>query len=409
LSTVSEDFESIEPPMSKKQMLICPYCGDAQAAGDRCRACGGLFEPLSRQASQNEMGPWFIRSEGRPFQPGLSYEKIVQLIERGQVTKLSIIRGPTTKQFWTVARRIAGLSHLLGYCHNCDAPVDAEDHGCHSCGVPFGAYLDRNYLGLSEVKPMPWDAPADELGSARTGPNRMSGFRPSGAAIGISSFASDDELRRGGLEPMRATPRPSVTLPLGSMEAPNYSAPSPKLTTMADAGTSTAQADAAQRILQRRLAEQKRTIRMLAAVAILLAVLTVVIVAALAMNRKSNDGLPSAAPADQSTGSTLSSAPVSEKTEDVGSVDIATPPTTQAASGPPVDRTAEYRAALELLADARQTDRPAKDRIADYERVVNSLEQLQREADWTLPSDFNETLLAAAREMERLKLEAFFP
>ena len=37
---------------TKTKVLICPYCGDTQAAGERCRVCGGLFEPLSREIAR---------------------------------------------------------------------------------------------------------------------------------------------------------------------------------------------------------------------------------------------------------------------------------------------------------------------------------------------------------------------
>jgi hypothetical protein len=181
--------------MAKTKVVICPYCGDTQPAGDRCQGCNGLFEPLSRQATQNEMGPWFLRDPNRPFHPGCSYETLVRLIDRGQVGKYTIVRGPTTRQFWTVARRVPGIAHLLGYCHNCDASVDASDHGCHACGVPFGAYLDRNYLGLADVRPLPWDADGVDEGE-RPGGERFSWMYPQAAAQGgISSFASDAELR----------------------------------------------------------------------------------------------------------------------------------------------------------------------------------------------------------------------
>ena len=158
--------------MNKPKVLICPYCGETQPSAERCRSCGGLFEPLSRQATHNAMGPWFVRDASRAFQPGCSYETLVKMVERGQINRYSILRGPTTKQFWTVARHVPGVAHLLGYCHNCDASVDPGDHGCHACGVAFGAYLDRNFMGLPEIRPLPWDADAEaELrGSAATGP-----------------------------------------------------------------------------------------------------------------------------------------------------------------------------------------------------------------------------------------------
>lgn len=192
--------------MNTSKVVICPYCGETQPAGEVCRACRGRFDSLSRQATHNEMGPWFIRDPKRPFQPGCSYETLVRMVERGQVTKFSIIRGPTTRQFWTVARRVPGISHLLGYCHHCDASVDPDDHGCHACGVPFGAYLDRNYMGLPEIRPMPWDPDSDESRGEslpralppESGPSRT--FRPAEPRTqrpepgGLSSFATNAEL-----------------------------------------------------------------------------------------------------------------------------------------------------------------------------------------------------------------------
>ncbi len=202
--------------MTKTRVVICPYCGETQAADERCRVCGGFFEPLSRQATHNEMGPWFIRDAGQPFRPGCAYETLVRLIERGIVTKYSVIRGPTTKQFWTVARRVPGVAHLLGFCHSCDADVVADDDGCPACGVPFGAYLERNFLGLPEVAPLPGEAPTggDEEyagdraggtpgeyvvqgGPASGGVEGMQGAaeaKLAAATVGLSSFAADDEL-----------------------------------------------------------------------------------------------------------------------------------------------------------------------------------------------------------------------
>src|SRR5688572_8537034 len=187
--------------MAKSKVIICPYCGDTQAAGERCRSCSGLFEPLSRQATHNAMGPWFMRDERRPFQPGCSYETLVKLIERGQITRYAIVRGPTTRQFWTVARRVPGIAHLLGYCHNCDASVDAQDHGCHACGVPFGAYLDRNFMGLPEIRPLPWEASQDEGVRDSDSTSRLVDFRRAAEPLGLSSFASDEELRSEDVPP----------------------------------------------------------------------------------------------------------------------------------------------------------------------------------------------------------------
>jgi hypothetical protein len=148
--------------MAKTRILICPYCGDTQPHAPRCRACGGHLDPLSRRATHNAMGPWFLRDPKRPYQPGLSYETVIQLISQDRITRNSIMRGPTTRQFWNVAKRIPGVAHLFGCCHACDGVVAPDDHACPHCGERFGAYLDRNHMGLPEVRPLPDEAPGDE-------------------------------------------------------------------------------------------------------------------------------------------------------------------------------------------------------------------------------------------------------
>ena len=48
---------------------------------EKCEECGGLFEPLSRQATQISMGPWYIRDRNNPYRPGCSYEVLLKQIE----------------------------------------------------------------------------------------------------------------------------------------------------------------------------------------------------------------------------------------------------------------------------------------------------------------------------------------
>lgn len=132
--------------------VICPYCGHAQAESPRCESCRGLFEPLSRQATQNAMGPWFIRDEAQPFRPGCSYETLLRLIERGRVTAETTLRGPTTHQFWMRADHVPGLAHLMGRCHACGERVGRGDVCCEFCGVMFGVEAPRDLLGLLPVR-----------------------------------------------------------------------------------------------------------------------------------------------------------------------------------------------------------------------------------------------------------------
>ena len=73
--------------------LPCPYCGTANdAQAYECGSCGGVFEPLSRQATQNAMGPWFVRDESNPFSPGCAYETLRRMVARGKVKPETVLR-----------------------------------------------------------------------------------------------------------------------------------------------------------------------------------------------------------------------------------------------------------------------------------------------------------------------------
>jgi hypothetical protein len=194
------------------------------------------------------MGPWFVRDPDRPFRPGCSYETLVQMVERGQVTKYSIVRGPTTRQFWTVARHVPGLAHLLGYCHACDARVDSSHHGCPHCGVPFGAYLDRNYLGLPDVHAGDWESA--DAGNGQAGPS---------TARGLSSFAADEELLDPAAVRAARDGRAGIRSGGGARHQP---ATGPRASAE-DASAEEWLVSPAVRSMQRRLAAQQRAIRLL--------------------------------------------------------------------------------------------------------------------------------------------------
>ena len=130
------------------QLILCPYCGDAQPPSERCANCGGLFEPLSRKATQISMGPWYLRDKNQPFLPGCSYDILLRHIKAGRIKPTTIMRGPTTHQFWAIARNVPGIAHLLGYCHQCNVHVEPTAPRCPSCGAPFEAVRQRNELGL---------------------------------------------------------------------------------------------------------------------------------------------------------------------------------------------------------------------------------------------------------------------
>ncbi len=156
--------------MSEPSAILCPYCGHKQPLAPACRECRGRFDAWSLQATQNDMGPWFVRNSARPHFVGCSYATLLALVRAGEVGRDTVVRGPSTRQLWTVARRAAGLAHLFGRCHACQGPVTVESPLCGACGTePFDA-ADRNHFGLGPIETVvpPQSQPADPLALVKT-------------------------------------------------------------------------------------------------------------------------------------------------------------------------------------------------------------------------------------------------
>ncbi len=147
----------------KLRSLICPFCGGLTPDSGCCDQCTARFDPLSRQASQNEMGPWFLRDTSMPHRPGCNYSTIKRLVETGGIQPNSVLRGPSTHQFWMLAKHTPGVSHLLGFCHNCGKTVEVGAFACNGCHEPFSADRDRQHLGLGPSRPLPGQARVEVL------------------------------------------------------------------------------------------------------------------------------------------------------------------------------------------------------------------------------------------------------
>jgi len=204
-----------EMPVPQLRSLVCPYCGTITPDSGRCSACSGRFDPLSRQATQNQMGPWSIHDNRLPFRPGCTYETVVRLIEQRAISTETILRGPSTRQFWTLARHTPGVAHLLGMCYSCQTPVKTDAFACPVCHASFTAERDRQHLGLGPSRPLPGQGlpevlalhaePASQLGARHSGvvstpiETRTSldtGISPNGRtarALGGGGSSSEDE------------------------------------------------------------------------------------------------------------------------------------------------------------------------------------------------------------------------
>ncbi len=139
--------------MSKQRILVCPICGETQSESSLCTACGVSLVKDELLIAEGGIGPWWVRDETLPHNPGMTYDHLAHLAKCGKIERHTLLRGPTTRQLWMVARRVAGIAHLLKRCHDCGAHVSPKDRSCPECNVPFLAYRDRNNFGLDESDP----------------------------------------------------------------------------------------------------------------------------------------------------------------------------------------------------------------------------------------------------------------
>ena len=197
-----------EPPKPQLRSIVCPYCGSVTPDSGRCGRCGGRFDPLSRQATQNQMGPWEIRDERVPFRPGCSYATLTRLIEQGVLTGDTVLRGPSTRQFWMLAKHTPGVAHKLGVCHNCQAQVKPDAFSCPNCEASFEVERDRQHLGLGPARPLPGQGlpevlalhaePASVAHYQPIASTAIASPEPLGARPGVQASGSgmDDDARR---------------------------------------------------------------------------------------------------------------------------------------------------------------------------------------------------------------------
>ena len=141
---------------------LCPYCAARLPAdSEACSFCKGPLDALSRQATQNAMGPWQALLSSEPHarsRPGCSLDTLARLVARGRIAADTPVRGPTTRQFWLPARRVPGVAVLLGLCHACGCALEIDARACPSCQAELRPTTDRQSLGLAPVRPLPGEA-----------------------------------------------------------------------------------------------------------------------------------------------------------------------------------------------------------------------------------------------------------
>lgn len=126
---------------------LCCICGHDKTGADECPQCETIFSP-AEDATRITLGGWFIHGKAHAYKPGISYEQIRKEAELGTLTGRSIVRGPTTEQFWQLAKNTPGIAHLTGCCHACGEKVEASAENCPACKASFSVPADPNWVGL---------------------------------------------------------------------------------------------------------------------------------------------------------------------------------------------------------------------------------------------------------------------
>lgn len=256
---------------------------------------------------------------------------------------------------------------------------------------------------------MPWEGELSDSAGLRAGTSTWS----APANRGISSFASDEELLGTvGTETVESTdPQPGAAPGLAATAAPPAQEEDARRDFMADAAT---------RALQRTIKQQSRMIRMLL---ILIIAVGLLLGAAIVMARQGADLTPAtvADPSvqvdEQPTSEADQLSPSPEPQVPDGSVvpaamlDGQTPQPEPVVQVPPPGWQADYQRAVELL-DTASDGRIALDtRQIACEEALTILRGIRDTPGdgGHLPPQLDAYIATGERELERIRLEPFFP
>jgi hypothetical protein len=87
----------------------------------------------TRAATKSRIGPWYVLQTRNPSAPGMKWSTLLTLIDKGQVSPRSVVRGPTTHQLWRFAAHVKGLSREFGVCYSCGGKIERTTHQCPHC------------------------------------------------------------------------------------------------------------------------------------------------------------------------------------------------------------------------------------------------------------------------------------
>ncbi len=204
---------------------VCPFCGLTREITDEfdpatpCPRCTLADTAATRSATKARIGPWHVRQVRNPWAPGMGFDTLLALVKRGQVTRDSIVRGPTTHQLWKRAGEIKGLSREFGICYSCGGEIGTQANLCPNCNRLQEPPLNPDVLleGREPVAPQPAARPVTPTPAPVPAPVEADDeLAPANLDIGASTplMSSDDMLAADEAAMARQlTARPPVATP----------------------------------------------------------------------------------------------------------------------------------------------------------------------------------------------------
>jgi hypothetical protein len=113
---------------------VCPFCGAVGLAAEgTCEHCKMDMTAASRAATKALIGPWYVLQPRLPAIPGITFVRLLGLVKKGRIHPHSVVRGPTTHQFWRFAGQVKGLSREFGICYDCGEELPTDADACPTC------------------------------------------------------------------------------------------------------------------------------------------------------------------------------------------------------------------------------------------------------------------------------------
>lgn len=201
---------------------VCPFCGTTRETDlGPCQQCSLEDTPSTRNATRTKLGPWYVLQSRNPSAPGMNFATLLTLVQKSRVTARSVIRGPTTGQFWKHAAKVKGISREFGLCWNCGGDVAKTARACPSCKrlqePPLNpdVLLELGESATDDLAEQMWAEEAPERITPSNGNGGNNGYRPGSPAapsagtpgpLDTHDSPVDDLIGRGGVR--REVPPP---------------------------------------------------------------------------------------------------------------------------------------------------------------------------------------------------------